>query len=348
MPEARNASLQALRGAAAVSVMVYHAAHFSSLKSGSAWLGEVFSGKFGFYGVLAFFVLSGFLMEGAVRRYDAKTFLMHRFVRLFPTYWLLFFMFFLLQSLRSGQWQDIPWKALSLLPLGEMYRPLHVEWTLIYEVFFYAVCALLCFWKRVQAYFHLAWLLVVAIAVFQHSQYGSVQQPTLSEIPFSVWNVGFICGALASRIRRETTLSPALLVLFGVALVLIGELAGAASKLFMASPGLALVVLAIARSGDRPARAPGPLFAVFALLGEFSYGLYLVHSLAIQIALQYVPESVITEPFALFTGMLGVGLAAGCVAGMLDVALYRRLKRAVDARWSGPTRTVGAASGETG
>jgi len=76
------------------------------------------------YGVIVFFVLWGFLMEAAVRRYDAKTFLRHRFLRLYPSYLLICAVFIIVQSIRAGAFATIPRKALNLLPLGEMTRPL--------------------------------------------------------------------------------------------------------------------------------------------------------------------------------------------------------------------------------
>ncbi|HSE12695.1 MAG TPA: acyltransferase, partial [Rudaea sp.] len=189
----RNHSLQVLRGIAAAAVVIYHAAHFTDIRSGGAVrVEQIFGARLGSYGVLVFFVLSGYLMEAAVRRYDPRTFLLHRFVRLYPTFWLLCLVVFLVQSARAGAWITIPWQALTLLPLGEMPRPLGVEWTLLYEVFFYGVCTLLCFWRRAYFGVNVAWLALVAAAVFWHNQYGSTMQPTLAQIPFSGWNVGFI------------------------------------------------------------------------------------------------------------------------------------------------------------
>ena len=234
---ARNVALQALRGMAASSVMLYHAAHFSAERTHAPWLEEVFSGRFGLYGVLVFFVLSGFLMEAAVRTYDARTFLLHRFVRLYPTYWMLFLALYLVQTIRVGTWQTVPWSSLTLLPLGEMYRPLAVEWTLLYEVFFYGICALLCFWRKAQPYVLLLWVSMVAIAVFRYSQFGSTYQPTLLQIPFSVWNVGFIAGGLAGFVNRKVRhIDTATLILCGLAFIFLGELLNPAAKLFLSGP----------------------------------------------------------------------------------------------------------------
>lgn len=87
--------------------MIYHAAHFTNSHLDVPSLEAIFNGKFGYYGVMVFFVLSGFLMEGASRRYDAKKFLLHRFLTLFPTYWLLFCLnashFFCMQLILSAK-----------------------------------------------------------------------------------------------------------------------------------------------------------------------------------------------------------------------------------------------------
>ncbi len=88
-----------------------------------------------------------------------------------------------------------------------------------------------------------------------------------------------------------------------------------------------LLALVRAPRSDRP---PGLATQSMFLVGECSYGLYLVHPMAIQIALQYVPASLIAQPVPLFAAMLGVALSAGLITGTLDVMLYRGLKTRVD------------------
>lgn len=330
----RNIALQCLRGVAASAVVVYHAAYFTAAHLNAPWLVSIFNGNFGYYGVLVFFVLSGFLMESAVRRYRAGKFLLHRFMRLFPTFWILLLCLYVVQGVRVHgvhELGSIPWGALSLLPLGEMVRPLGVEWTLVYEVFFYVVCALLCFRRSLYLWVMLIWLAIVVDAVFAHGQFGSVYQPTLWEIPFSIWNVGFICGGLAGVLNRSLRLpSPELLCLLGISLFLLGFNASVANRIFFGGPGIALIVIALVRWQPAEPRAPGLFMRSLFLLGEYSYGMYLAHVMSIQIVLQYV--SVSSDPLHTYAAMLGVGLAAGIAAGMLDVALYRRLKGWVDKR----------------
>ena len=108
----RNISLQVLRGIAALLVLVFHAAYFTSQKLTAPWMAE-WTIRLGFLGVMVFFVLSGFLMEAAVRRYSVGMFLMHRFLRLFPTYWLVVLL---------AQWlhhqDNVGFAAMTLLPVG--------------------------------------------------------------------------------------------------------------------------------------------------------------------------------------------------------------------------------------
>lgn len=344
----RNMALQALRGIAASSVVIYHAAHFTNARLNSPWLEDIFNGNFGYYGVLIFFVLSGFLMESAVRRYSPGKFLLHRCARLYPTYWALFLCIYLAQAARLHSFDSIPWASLSLLPLGPRWAPLGVEWTLLYEVFFYGVCTLMCFRRQLFPWVLLVWSATVMDAVFRHAQFGTVMQPTLIQIPFSLWNFGFICGGLAGAINRTFRLpDSAQLWLIGLAFFLFGFILGPAMRIFFAGPGIACIVIALTRRPGGVTSQFGLPMRILILLGEYSYGIYLAHAMSIQIMLQYIPTYF--DPLHVYAAMLGVGLAAGIAAGMLDVALYRRLKAWIDSRFTstdGATLSAIATSGK--
>jgi peptidoglycan/LPS O-acetylase OafA/YrhL len=201
------------------------------------------------------------------------------------------------------------------------------------------VCALLCFRRQLFPLVLLAWSAIVLDAIFRHAQFGTVMQPTLAQMPFSLWNLGFICGGLAGAINRTFLLpEPAQLWLIGLALFLFGFIMGPAMRIFFAGPGIACVVIALTRWPDHAAASPSGLpMRILVLLGEYSYGIYLAHAMSIQIVLQYVPES--SDPLHVYATMLGVGLAAGIAAGMLDVVLYRRLKAWIDARLESAAET---------
>lgn len=325
----RFVNLQIVRGLAALSVVLYHAALFTSERSHATWIAEVFSGRFGFYGVLTFFVLSGFLMEGAVRRYNAPTFFAHRVVRLFPTYWMVFLIIQGVQVARLQQWQPIPWSALTLLPLGTIYRPLHIEWTMVYELFFYFVCTLLCFKKSVFPWVLAGWGCICAGTLFWFNQYGTELQPHWFAIPFSGWNIGFILGGLAGYVHRKWSQLPRQALLFaGVIAVLLGEAVGLPSRLIFSSFGIATLLLVVVTGRD--IGLDGVITRALFTLGEYSYGLYLIHAMTILIILQYVPANRISEPLSLFVGLVASGLIAGIIAGSIDIWIYAKLKRRVD------------------
>lgn len=327
----RNLQLQILRGIAATMVVVYHAAHFTALKTNTPWLGELFGPRLGFYGVLMFFVLSGYLMQGAVQRYKAGKFLLHRLVRLFPTYWALVAILVFVQYLRTGALQHVSWQALTLLPFGQMYRPLAVEWTLLYEVFFYLICSILCFMPRISTFVFAGWLLVVLVAASAFNQFGTTFQPNIVQVPFSLWNVGFIAGALLAQISPRLLSIPAeVWIIVAIPLMLVGELVGPGTRIVFAVFGLCCITqVAIIQARAVP-EVHGMGMRTWVLIGEYSYGLYLAHSMTIQIALQYGSSTRHASPFAIFAAILGVGLAVGILAGKLDFELYKRLKRLAD------------------
>ena len=154
-------------------------------------------------------------------------------------------------------------------------------------------------------------------------------------MPFSVWNVGFIFGGLSGWLNRHTSHhGSAGLWLAGLALVLFGELASPGAQLFLAGPGITLIVVSLSRIQKPDDHVYGLGMRILFLLGEYSYGLYLAHSLSIQIALEYLSPATLSKPVSVFAGMIGVGLFAGLAAGFMDVIIYRTLKRMIDQRIS--------------
>ncbi len=95
----RYESLDWLRGLTALSIMIYHTYtfNFKSLDSGS------FLGRMGIYGVSIFFVLSGLSMAIVYHSYfktikDIAYFYYRRIMRIFPLFWLAFFIVMILNK----------------------------------------------------------------------------------------------------------------------------------------------------------------------------------------------------------------------------------------------------------
>lgn len=107
-------------------------------------------GKFGgLFGVQLFFLISGYLITESAIKHSTREYVVHRFFRIFPTYWLVYIVFLVLQ----GGYVDkqIIWSSvvLNLLNLQQIspsalirYDVIHVSWTLTIELFWYALAPL--------------------------------------------------------------------------------------------------------------------------------------------------------------------------------------------------------------
>lgn len=150
-------SLQASRALAAIFVVLFHL--------GSAIASEKYFGitrfsipfSFGSAGVEFFFVLSGFIILTAHKQDLFKAnqlprYLTNRFLRIYPTYWIILLSIFCLASFFPSLAHIMPqdffafFKTLMLVPTYEPF--LAVTWSLYYELFFYLCFALFMLNKR--------------------------------------------------------------------------------------------------------------------------------------------------------------------------------------------------------
>lgn len=189
--------LDGLRGAALLMVLVYHAALGTFRPAGGGYhkLDYYYYhlASIGWSGVDLFFVLSGFLITGILidarsRQGYFRNFYMRRVLRIFPLYYLLLLVVFLLMPLVLGLLHDPPpqltenfqqpqdgsaWWFFAYLSnfyaaqvghlggaLGETNRALAVLWSLAIEEQFYMVWPLVVFLVPRQA---LGWVCVAVI-----------------------------------------------------------------------------------------------------------------------------------------------------------------------------------------
>lgn len=329
-------SLQIFRGLAALAVVLYHAQCYLVLFGGERGTAfRAFGVPFSL-GAWFFFVLSGFLMA---RQVDAGSgrFLARRLARIYPSYWLAAAGVVVLKVVVFGG-ISAPGLArgLTLLPTGGLAPTdrymLGIEWTLIYEVFFYAVCSAFAnrWLRRWFGPFLAAWGAAIVVA-------GAPAEmlPTAGRIPLSPFNLLFAMGGLAYHAWRALAGRPGVVPAIGV----VAAAVGAGCSAWAATPGLPLVaaagagfcgVILLGVAGDRARGAPAGRPGFLERLGDRSYGIYLVHVPVMTIIL--IEAHLVLgwrTTTALGCAATAAAIAAGWCFGSLDLAIRRRGMRLI-------------------
>ncbi len=289
-------SLQGLRGVAVLGVVLFHMMSVESKFSGGdillpPWL------DFFQLGVDLFFVISGFVMVIVSRgRFqsapEAQRFLFNRVSRIYPTYWLYFFItlaVYLVQPgmVNSGHGSSNLIMSFLLLPNDKVLLVM-VAWSLLFELWFYVVFSgFLLFRERNLPFLLGAWSLI--IVVFNTLADWQDYSPAV-KIILHPYALEFVLGAALALFfyGRHSARVPtaAVWLLLGVALMaavpLIGyyrlyESQGLLRMLMVGGTFGVLVVTLALLERRRQLLVPAFLVAV----GDMSYTIYLSHLLVL-------------------------------------------------------------------
>jgi len=111
----RISELDALRGIAALMVVLFHYTTRFETKFGGGFTIKPFDFPAGFYGVELFFIISGFVIFMTVDKVKSGAdFVKRRFVRLFPTFWLCILVTYTLVYFMGPATLQTDWQALVL------------------------------------------------------------------------------------------------------------------------------------------------------------------------------------------------------------------------------------------
>lgn len=333
----RLVEIDALRGVAALAVVLFHyTTRFTELFTAAS--PPTLSFPDGHYGVNLFFIISGFVIFMTLEKTSKPMdFVVSRFSRLFPAYWVAIILTFLLTHLLGlpGMLVDLGTALGNLIMIHGLFFIAHVDgvyWTLEVELLFY--CGMLgLFWLKQldRIHYFLLGLLLVRLTYFVlASEFGVELSWMLSRLLILNYIPWFALGisihALASRQgQRKSWRAPVLTASCAILTLLLTEslfIAGLAvvlaSAVFLAAEGR----LALLRS--RP----------FVWLGAISYPLYLLHEnigWAIQLRLQRLGLP--------FDATIVLALAASL---LLATALHRSVEqpalRWIRARYRNRTR----------
>jgi len=323
---ARLVEIDALRGVAALAVVLFHVTtRFGELYQPATQPLVSFPG--GQYGVNLFFIISGFVIFMTLERTRRTSdFVVSRFSRLFPAYWVAIAMTFAITH-----WLGLPGKLVDggsalgnmLMLHGLLLRVPHVDgvyWTLEVELLFYCGMLLLYRLNRLDRIHQaLLGLLVLRWVYFGAAQWFGVDLPwTLYRVLILRYIPWFALGiSIYLMVHRRSTRPQAPLVTacFAVLTLLATE------SLFSAALACGLAALVYAAASGRATwlRLPPLVW-----LGTISYPLYLLHeNIGWSVELQ----------------MLGLGLPidaavlAGLLTGLTLAALLSRSVEQPAMRW---------------
>jgi peptidoglycan/LPS O-acetylase OafA/YrhL len=297
--------IDALRGAAACAVVFYHINEiFTFTHQPYRWLT-----KHGWLGVEVFFVISGYLIVSSARRSSSVAgFLIRRWWRIYPPYWLSLFLMFAVAFGRHWQTgtndvaalpktlgEALATFSLATAPITDVKTTNWVSWSLTYEVAFYLVVALVFVRNALGA----GGLIVVTAACLWHNLGGLPRAPFF----LAYWDLFALGTALAWFDRPKIALTLSVL--------------STTSLLVRVEPEITIVAwltfisIAIARQPrlGRYFRVP-----VLPHLGTISYSLYLVHvPIGCYVLARFRPEAASCPPLLHILYDCGiVGVCIGC------------------------------------
>lgn len=345
--------LQALRGVAAVGVLLLHA-HWVFLYT--RWWQDVHPAfqPLG-TGVDLFFVISGFIMfyttQAAANVGDTVSFMKRRFLRIYPAYAVLSLVvatFFILRVIHKD-FHAFPTEPVRQLGLSLLFMPVTYSgvladqtigsgWTLNYEWYFYVIFGVSIAFGKFRWYAFAAWMAIflVVFPLFYHSSPDS-DVAILTRYPIDYMKLacnpivfeflmGIVAGAVfASEFRIQSTALCYTLILITVsaAVVSVGLLPNVRPFIGIAFFSV-IVVLAVCSE-------PINLNCGRALtrLGDVSYTLYLVHW---PIAVFTVKLIVMAHVAALAPSAIAFTLVLLCSLGaafVLSPLLERKLPSAL-------------------
>lgn len=280
-------------------------------------------------GVHIFFVISGFVMVytsfgSRSAPLSVSTFVLRRFIRIYPIYWVYCALYVLLACVLTKRWElTVPelFASLLLLP-GHASHIIGPGWSLSYEVYFYLcfALALLCCASARAVVFAMSAYLAASIAVgawvdASHPAVHMLTNPLLAEFV-----LGAFIALFALRQPHVTNAQANALVLAGLAGFLAGALVDYTrlpTAVIWGVPSAMLIGgLVLHELNGRRFRIVERL----AWLGDSSYSFYLLHIALIQLLLVKSASKLGRAPVLL-------SLAISCLCCLASVLAYRLIER---------------------
>jgi peptidoglycan/LPS O-acetylase OafA/YrhL len=274
--EGRHRELDAIRGLAALAVVLFHyTVRYAELFPGPTAPLRV---AFGSFGVEVFFGISGFVILMTLERSStARDFLVSRFSRLYPAYWICIAITMTVMQIFPLPGRGASWpQALANLSMWqELWQVPHVDgvyWSLQVELIFYGLMLLMFLaglLHRARGAL-LAWLVVSVVTQLVSALLGRPAPYVAERFLLLDHSAFFAIGAAAYLDFRTRKLSRATWSIFALALASAWLWTGV-NGLWVALGMTVLFALLIHRKLDMLDNRP------LVWLGTISYPLYLLH-----------------------------------------------------------------------
>jgi len=323
----RLTSLDGLRGLAALAVVVYHFG-FRASELYPELGSPITAVSFGHYGVQLFFVISGFVIFMSLERATVRSFVINRFIRLYPIYWICLIATFVIVLIFGLPGREVsPLEAVVNLTMFQGYFGVtHVDgayWTLVAELGFYIQIGVLYFTGMLTGKRALPTLYVWLVLSVVASQAYRVLPGLLGDIAKNIslgliWIPLFICGIVFYRLwKGERSIALYALPVLALAAMFVRdrELAVASVVIF--------ALFALALWGPSLILRTRPLI----FLGEISFVLYLLHQNIGYVIMRGLHSVGVPQLAAIVIALVVLIAASGLVTYFIDVPLRRALKR---------------------
>jgi len=285
-------SLQLLRAAAAILVLIRHASKYAFAHD-PARAFEV-----GQFGVDIFFIISGIVIFLTGRSLTWDRFLRRRIARIVPLYWLALSAALVasLAGPRNDYWATNAVLSYFFIPAHEsptaIFPPIVAGWTLNFEMYFYLVCTF-CLWLFPRRWFSLCVGLIIGCGILAGIPLlwpllqgdGELIHPAFLVLLLPI-TAEFLAGLALGHLRDTGFRTPLwfnLALLVGACVWLI-QVPGAqpytlARPLYWGVPALFIVWAFLSAEEQLPFHR----WRTGLLLGDASYAIYLTHPIVLSV-----------------------------------------------------------------
>jgi len=281
-------ALEAQRGFAVLIVVLYHMYAAQDKYFTYNIFPDILA--LGAWGVDIFFVISGSVMYRSAFHTDRPIsswhFLKKRIARIYPAYWLITLLVYIVYIIRpelvNSSYDRTPSIVKSVLLYPDFSHPwLNVGWSLVYEMWFYLLLSGLLFLKKQVAILMLG-LYAIILAVLGDTSWSRPELKLVFDPIILEFLFGLVLGAIAFNFQRRRR--AVMLILFAAigALGFYSFSSDIYSELFSGKDRfltfgtLALVAVSISLLFEHYISLHSFLNPII-LLGKISYSLYLTH-----------------------------------------------------------------------